>query len=374
MRGDGPQPSLFSDDAASFSPRAWGWSGESGDPGAWGNVLPTCVGMVRSSTISAAASRRSPHVRGDGPIYSAEFGGDQVLPTCVGMVRLIVSLMLLVMKFSPRAWGWSDNPEYYNGSSAVLPTCVGMVRESLQPTNRSKRSPHVRGDGPLFNSDYANLVMFSPRAWGWSEILAVAQVEPEVLPTCVGMVRSSVAPGSAMAGSPHVRGDGPAQMRRGIPAIWFSPRAWGWSVAPALIPDRSIVLPTCVGMVRAGPSVVPRLVGPPHVRGDGPSSTASNSIAPRFSPRAWGWSGRTGTCPDSRLFSPRAWGWSGVAHAICLTSDVLPTCVGMVRARHGEVPSGGELSPRAWGWSAGNRLGARPPCSPHVRGDGPPGS
>ena len=150
MRGDGPQPSLFSDDAASFSPRAWGWSGESGVPGAWGNVLPTCVGMVRSSTMSAAASRRSPHVRGDGPTYSAEFGGALSSPHVRGDGPLIVSLMLLVMKFSPRAWGWSDNPEYYNGS-----------------------------------------VAFSPRAWGWSENRYSRRTDQSVLPTCVGMVRCS---------------------------------------------------------------------------------------------------------------------------------------------------------------------------------------
>ena len=72
-------------------------------------------------------------------------------------------------------------------------------------------------------------------------------------------------------GSPHVRGDGPR---------------------PASTRPLSVVLPTCVGMVRYRHGLLDR-------------ST--------FSPRAWGWSALPQIAVHDRPFSPRAWGWSGIA-------------------------------------------------------------
>ena len=50
-------------------------------------------------------------------------------------------------------------------------------------------SPHPRGDGPA-NTDYAVLgFRFSPPAWGWSDDVLGGMIGQVVLPTRVGMVR-----------------------------------------------------------------------------------------------------------------------------------------------------------------------------------------
>src|ERR1019366_3700874 len=91
--------------------------------------------------------------------------------------------------FSPRAWGWSEAPVAAN---------VGCFR-----------SPHARGDGPYGNTVEADKLVFSPRAWGWSVTQSAALNSNTVLPTRVGMVRTARWNPLAEIGSPHARGDGP---------------------------------------------------------------------------------------------------------------------------------------------------------------------
>jgi len=76
----------------------------------------------------------------------------------------------------------------------VLPTCVGMVRTLPGRTRQAGSSPHVRGDGPDIQSLGELFGGFSPRAWGWSTAVRKKIVEKMVLPTCVGMVRQSLTP------------------------------------------------------------------------------------------------------------------------------------------------------------------------------------
>ena len=153
-----------------FSPRAWGWSGDS------------CTG----SNV-----RCSPHARGDGP-----------------GVRSTGSL---VSGFSPRAWGWSA---IHGRRLDVQPSSPHARGDGPAEVSRSraprKRSPHARGDGPVILPLPSDAVMFSPRAWGWSGDLyrdshlpafsprawgwsgGCAPFTPcrRVLPTRVGMVRA----------------------------------------------------------------------------------------------------------------------------------------------------------------------------------------
>ncbi len=159
------------------------------EAGSWRRVLPTCVGMVRETRRHAGWKARSPHVRGDGP--------------------KILAVLIVVMAFSPRAWGWSHVLKDRLDPEVVLPTCVGMVRISEVIILVLLRSPHVRGDGPLRAMQTASIIAFSPRAWGWSEHGRFIPHPATVLPTCVGMVRERRNPLPADKGSPHVRGDGP---------------------------------------------------------------------------------------------------------------------------------------------------------------------
>ena len=72
----------------------------------------------------------------------------------------------------------------------VLPTCVGMVRFPTRWRYRRFCSPHVRGDGPDFQLTTFMAALFSPRAWGWSVLVGDKARAALVLPTCVGMVRA----------------------------------------------------------------------------------------------------------------------------------------------------------------------------------------
>ena len=84
-------------------------------------------------------------------------------------------------------------------------------------------SPHVRGDGPIPGRRVAAGSGFSPRAWGWSDLVVLVRAVRDVLPTCVGMVRSIGLAMPATGGSPHVRGDGPPDALMIPETMKFSP-------------------------------------------------------------------------------------------------------------------------------------------------------
>jgi len=211
---------------------------------------------------------------------------------------------------------------------------VGMVRLTLTVDDVGPRSPHVRGDGPGIFTDAETWRAFSPRAWGWSAFRLRPAARTLVLPTCVGMVRREWGDIDSYRRSPHVRGDGPQLVARKMIEDSFSPRAWGWSGGGTAGEEQGFVLPTCVGMVRTCRGRDRTCWSSPHVRGDGPTGPCRGSAAAAFSPRAWGWS--------VKRPGPAA------------TSAVLPTCVGMVRKDR---------------WQRKLRT-----SSPHVRGDGPASS
>src|ERR1700693_6290348 len=95
--------------------------------------------------------------------------------------------------------------------------------------------------------------------------------EPEkgVFPTRVGMVRLNTRSASTCFSFPHARGDDPSAPSIRPPNIWFSPRAWGWSVLALVEQGMSNVFPTRVGMVRALTGTTAPTVSFPHARGDG---------------------------------------------------------------------------------------------------------
>ncbi len=342
---------------SAFSPRAWGWSAVEQPKGADVCVLPTRVGMVRRMNAIENEVKGSPHARGDGPFCLAPTGRHQ--------------------RFSPRAWGWSAASAFFSASSTVLPTRVGMVRRPLQTCWPSRCSPHARGDGPALLANIIARHWFSPRAWGWSGEREQKTKRPDVLPTRVGMVRGRAAGGVQNERSPHARGDGPLMLPAGVGVMLFSPRAWGWSGLDVPRASVLIVLPTRVGMVRFRPICCPFRARSPHARGDGPPFLPPRHPRHRFSPRAWGWSEHLagaglaagvlptrvgmvrekrgplsftvrspharGDGPETRreersiaAFSPRAWGWSALPLESVTCCTVLPTRVGMVRVRLGK--------------------------------------
>ena len=233
--------------------------------------------------------------------------------------------------FSPPAWGWSELADLSTPAPTVLPTRVGMVRDGSRSVSSWSGSPHPRGDGPVKRAGQKSLKTFSPPAWGWSDDRFLWPAMLRVLPTRVGMVRRTTTSSTWLRCSPHPRGDGPQGTTVAVTGLTFSPPAWGWSGRFCWKTDGSDVLPTRVGMVRAVALRGLRMAGSPHPRGDGPPLAIQQVLAPEFSPPAWGWS-ETCTCGLAKIM-------------------VLPTRVGMVRP--------------ARNWL--RRLA----CSPHPRGDGP---
>ncbi len=268
--------------------------------------------MVRSSPHTSRASNGSPHPRGDGPKTHATTKAKTA--------------------FSPPAWGWSERDSARIQADHVLPTRVGMVRRRLCGAGRNHSSPHPRGDGPNTNGSLGLSCSFSPPAWGWSAQLPPPTRAGVVLPTRVGMVRTAGLPIPGRDRSPHPRGDGPASVGVSYRRMVFSPPAWGWSVPDGQHSRQPGVLPTRVGMVRTS-TPESWCAGSPHPRGDGPFRRLLRNDPGEFSPPAWGWSARNVYDHATRLFSPPAWGWSAKRRCQPAQRRVLPTRVGMVRAR-----------------------------------------
>ena len=210
--------------------------------------------MVRTQSAFAPATARSPHPRGDGPS-----GGENRRSSPA---------------FSPPAWGWSVMKRGGINQSAVLPTRVGMVRTWPAVIVSPASSPHPRGDGPQGNPPSEIKTKFSPPAWGWSAHARLGAPHVIVLPTRVGMVRGSPLCHRRRASSPHPRGDGPSSNFFSSSARMFSPPAWGWSDLAERAGVHRAVLPTRVGMVRASHRVSHALQGSPHPRGDGPPASS----------------------------------------------------------------------------------------------------
>ncbi len=244
----------------------------------------------------------------------------------------------------------------------------------------------MRGDGPPTKNSAAPPASFSPRAWGWSDVLRKAAGRAQRSPHVRGDGPHNTATATVSSPcSPHVRGDGPL-LQRLVPGLTlFSPRAWGWSGRAPEIDNPITVLPTCVGMVLDSNFRSRCSLRSPHVRGDGPrKGGVHNSSTWTFSPRAWGWSAVSSRRRIWVRRSPHVRG-DGPQHLVPLVANasVLPTCVGMVRIQSRRAPAetrsphvrgdgpdyndtgvnSVKFSPRAWGWSVMMRS-RKPPCRP----------
>ena len=177
---------------------------------------------------------------------------------------------------------------------------------------RPRRAPHPRGDGPARLVPAMASMACSPPAWGWSVVLGRMCKFCKVLPTRVGMVRTTPEAAKMPFSAPHPRGDGPVHCQCFSKVTGCSPPAWGWSAKAQLCLRMVAVLPTRVGMVRVRSSASTCRMSAPHPRGDGPSDHEAESVCLSCSPPAWGWS--VETCSRTTI------------------QKVLPTRVGMVRA------------------------------------------
>ena len=229
-RGDGPTGDPEDRVLGACSPRTWGWS------------VPR--------NVHRDGCFRAPHARGDGP--GTLTWGD------------------VARRCSPRTWGWSVVRNATREYREVLPTHVGMVRVRMHAAGGSLSAPHARGDGPPRHQHLRRRYACSPRTWGWSALPVQNDLTGEVLPTHVGMVRHAFWADLGVASAPHARGDGPSAPGPWQRARQCSPRTWGWSERRARRTRRRAVLPTHVGMVRSSLRSAVNPTCAPHARGDGP--------------------------------------------------------------------------------------------------------
>ncbi len=206
--------------------------------------------MVRHATDQLYPAPCFPHARGDGPKMRWRW--------------------LRLMKFSPRPWGWSGVIMPKLPYMPVFPTPVGMVRRDGLQAVTCIGFPHARGDGPGQRMCMKIVYEFSPRPWGWSADVTGRDLDGNVFPTPVGMVRVDVLDKTANPGFPHARGDGPNRLSSGAVVCVFSPRPWGWSELNQNESLSNTVFPTPVGMVRNRRQHSRGGEGFPHARGDGP--------------------------------------------------------------------------------------------------------
>src|SRR5437016_770372 len=112
---------------------------------------------------------------------------------------------------------------------------------------------------------------------------------PHVVPTHVGVDRSDARGDRGATRCPHACGGGPSAADSGAGAEALSPRMWGWTGEPHRPPALGAVVPTHVGVDRlaSGGGNAPRSC--PQACGGGPAEGGVGVIAPKLSPRMWGW-------------------------------------------------------------------------------------
>ena len=291
-------------------------------------------------------------------------------------------------------------------------------------------APRVRGGGPTQTFSGRAGPSCSPRARGWSRLLAHVAALLLVLPACAGVVPPAPSAVKMTACSPRARGwssrprrnaatvcraprvrwGGPIHRAPRASGRVCSPRARGWSRPPGVLLVRRVVLPACAGVVPCARPVQGRARGAPRVRGGGPATVAQLRQWWECSPRARGWSrdqghlqavdrvlpacagvvpcprgrrtccpgaprvrgggpGRDGLLADALECSPRARGWSLVDHGHVEVVLVLPACAGVVPRRRSQA--GLVLrAPRVRGGGPVSSPMSQPcsSCSPRARG------
>ena len=252
-RGDGPDCPESQRGLMQYSPHAWGWTDVGLGVAKEQVVFPTRVGMDRRPLARHRHRPSIPHTRGDGPCT-----------ICSGSTLRV---------YSPHAWGWTAGLIAACSRNLVFPTRVGMDRLSSATPETCFSIPHTRGDGPCWTMTMCCPGMYSPHAWGWTDLSDTGRRDAAVFPTRVGMDRYDEAQLQAYRSIPHTRGDGPMLASGDSAGFLYSPHAWGWTDTRLSASLCALVFPTRVGMDRSQ-SLQPegrRCI--PHTRGDGPQDS-----------------------------------------------------------------------------------------------------
>ncbi len=226
--------------------------------------------MVRAGTPRAAAARRFPRPRGDGPYLTARVGHSTPVP--------------------PPTRGWSLSILAGRPSMGGSPAHAGMVRSPTRGGRRAARFPRPRGDGPSTGTSRTGRKRVPPPTRGWSAFLAAWCGLLLGSPAHAGMVRALGAGMPAVCGFPRPRGDGPLDAARRPSRDRVPPPTRGWSPASDQALHTAAGSPAHAGMV---PDARPEACARhrfPRPRGDGPRGLNVCRCHQQVPPPTRGWS------------------------------------------------------------------------------------
>jgi hypothetical protein len=317
-----------------LSPRTWGCSAHALAHAEHMPVVPTHVGVFRGRGIFVNAHPGCPHARGGVP-------GNVAVGSLKG-------------RLSPRTWGCSGRPAAQWRTTSVVPTHVGVFRVFCLSKPNATCCPHARGGVPKLSENELNGLT--------------------VVPTHVGVFRGDVTVFEVAFGCPHARGGVPLEAFIDNKSQELSPRTWGCSYKIASLVACSCVVPTHVGVFHLGYDILRGIQSCPHARGGVPTQKDAQDFLSKLSPRTWGCSlplvtataqsrvvpthvgvfrcfcplsAMQASCPHARggvpfisaikralvRLSPRTWGCSLRLRLFWQSKTVVPTHVGVFRAR-----------------------------------------
>ncbi len=252
-------------------------------------VVPTYVGVFRVFLACAGVIRSCPHIRGGVPgtlptprsntalsphTWGCSAGGSCLAVRCVrcphirGGVSLMSFARAVSKPLSPHTWGCSSTLPVQNRARAVVPTYVGVFRTSDLQRFIHSSCPHIRGGVPARRAAPPTRAGLSPHTWGCSSQTATTRADRHVVPTYVGVFLSSTTTMLGPRRCPHIRG--------GVPR-------WSASSMSSLI-----VVPTYVGVFRRRLPWHARHPRCPHIRGGVPDRVPYDQWARELSPHTWG--------------------------------------------------------------------------------------
>ena len=204
--------------APGLSPRTWGWTRADLVDQVPHGVVPTHVGVDPQHRNLQGLALGCPHARGGGPARAWAAAENAAL--------------------SPRTWGWTSASASHSLTGGVVPTHVGVDPNSTEGRDSLPCCPHARGGGPAFVNADAIVIRLSPRTWGWTGGQPNAVHLPEVVPTHVGVDPDAPGWWRRAPRCPHARGGGPDTHDLARHRTQLSPRTWGWTTTPVLERER----------------------------------------------------------------------------------------------------------------------------------------
>ena len=391
-RGDGPRRRRRSRPSPPASPHTRGWTALGRKIRSDAQGFPAHAGMDPRRPAAAAASRRLPRTRGDGP-------------------RAKVKAMR-TEGASPHTRGWTRDHGDSRTGRRGFPAHAGMDRAAVRrgrfrrgfpahagmdprrrpPAPAPRRLPRTRGDGPSKTAGSRGGSGASPHTRGWTQRGYHSERGARGFPAHAGMDPGGLPARNGKSRLPRTRGDGPALAAAVNPPSSASPHTRGWTLGAEAVQPRGRGFPAHAGMdpsARRQPAPAPRL---PRTRGDGPRDGAHSPPADRASPHTRGWTRCAAAGSISRSGFPAHAGMDPSPRPGSTAHAGLPRTRGDGPRLVPVVGAGDVASPHTRGWTPGRHHASAAgrgfpahagmdPCPyavsrgssrlPRTRGDGP---